>query len=158
MFFSSPVVSYHFGAGNTGELKNILKKSLVLVAAGGGLMLLSSQLLALPMARVFVGYDESLMALTAHGLRLFAFSFAVFGFNIFGSAFFTALNDGLTSAAISFLRTLVFQTASVLLLPMLMPAHLKLDGIWLSIVAAELLSMAVTVFFLLRKRQTYGYA
>ena len=104
--------------------------------------------------RLFVGYDPELFALTCRGLRLYSLSFLLVGFNIFGSAFFTALGNGAVSACISFLRTLLFQVAAVLLLPLV----LKVDGIWLAIVVAETLALLVTVSFFLRKREHYGYA
>ena len=105
----APVVGYHYGAENTGELKSLLRKSLLLMGIAGVLMMLVAQILALPLAAVFVGYDAELLEMTRHAFAIFAFSFVLAGFNIFASAFFTALNNGLVSAAISFLRTLVFQ-------------------------------------------------
>jgi len=112
-----------------------------------------SALAAPPLGRVFVGYDPDLLALTVRGLRLFALSFLFSGLNIFGSAFFTALNNGLISALISFLRTLVFQCGSVVLLPL----ALGVDGIWLSVAAAELASLVLTGVFLAVNRRTYRY-
>ena len=111
-------------------------------------------ILSLPLSKVFVGYDAGLLELTCHGFQLFSFSFLFSGFNIFGSAFFTALNNGFVSAAISFLRTLVFQIAAVFVLPVFM----GLDGIWLAAAGAELLALVVTVLFFVRERKTYRYA
>ena len=122
----APVVSFHFGAQNHSELKSLLRKSTLLMASGGVLLTIAARLLAAPLARLFVGYDAGLFELTSHAFRLFSWSFLLAGFNIFASGFFTALNNGAISAAISFLRTLVFQTASVLILPLL----LDVDGIW----------------------------
>ena len=102
---------------------------------------------------MFAGYDEELLDMTAHAFSIFSFSFLLSGFSIFGSSYFTALNDGLTSALISFLRTLVFQIAAVLLFPIIF----DLDGIWFSIVAAEIMSVTVTMLFLILKRKKYGY-
>ena len=122
---------------------------------GGGILLTGIALaLATPLATIFVGYDVQLLDLTARGLRLYSISFLFVGFNIFASAFFTALNDGLVSALISFLRTLLFQTAAVLLLP----AVLGVDGIWLAIVAAEVTALMVSLCFLVGKRGKYHYA
>ena len=115
----SPVIGYHYGAGNYSELKNLRKKSLEIISIFALLMFTSSLFLARPLSRLFVGYDKSLLEMTLHGFSIFAFSFLFAGFAIFGSGFFTALNDGLTSALISFLRTLVFQIAAVLLLPLI---------------------------------------
>ena len=149
----SPVISYHYGAENSGELKNLFRKSLVIVGLEGLLMLASGQLLAAPLSSLFTGYDKELYDITLNGFRIFAFSFILSGFNIFGSAFFTALNNGSVSAVISFLRTLVFQVVGVVLLPLIF----GLDGIWYSMVAAELLSFVVTGVFIVAKRKKYNY-
>lgn len=149
---SAPVVSFHYGAGNYAELKGILKKSLIIIGAGGGIMLLAAQMLAAPLSAIFVSYSSGLLDMTVHGLRIFAVSFPFMGFAIFGSGFFTALNDGLTSALISFLRTLVFQIGAVLLLPVIW----GIDGIWFSVVAAEMMAVVFTVIFLIAKRSRYG--
>lgn len=150
---TAPVVGYHYGAGNFDELKGLLKKSLRIVSGFAVAMFASSLLFARPLSYMFVGYDEMLLEMTLHGFSIFAFSFLFAGFAIFGSGFFTALNDGLTSALISSLRTLVFQVAAVLFLPLIW----QLDGIWLSIVAAELMAVLVVVFFLVVKRKKYHY-
>ncbi len=149
----APVVGYHYGAENTGELKSLLRKSLLLMGIAGVLMMLVAQILALPLAAVFVGYDAELLEMTRHAFAIFAFSFVLAGFNIFASAFFTALNNGLVSAAISFLRTLVFQMLSVLILPLLF----GLDGIWWAITAAEAFACMISLAFLVAKRKTYRY-
>ena len=150
---SAPVISYHDGAKNTDELKGLLKKSLRLLGVSGLVMLLAAQLLAVPLAQLFVGYDKQLVDLTVSGFRVFALAFPLMGFAIFGSGFFTALNDGLTSALISFLRTLVFEASAVLLLPLIF----GIDGIWFSIVVAEVMAVVFTVIFLLAKRKKYHY-
>ena len=150
----APIVSYHYGAGGRDELGNLFRKSLVIMAATGCAMTLLGQVMAAPLTRIFVGYDRELYELTCQGMRIYALSFILSGFNIFGSSFFTALGNGGVSAAISFLRTLVFQIVSVLVLPM----YLGVSGIWLSIVAAEGLALAVTACFLASNRKRYGYA
>lgn len=150
---TAPVIGYHFGAGNHQELKNILKKSTVIISISAVSMLLLSELLAYPLAKIFVGYDEALMQLTLQGFKIFSFAFLFSGFAIFGSSFFTALNDGLTSALISFLRTLVFQVIAVLLLPLLF----GINGIWFSIVAAEFVATIVTITFIIGKKNKYHY-
>ena len=149
----SPVVSYHYGAGNTDELKSLLKKSILLLSISSLAMLLAGELLALPLSKLFVGSNPYLLEMTLRGFRIFSFSFLFAGFAIFGSCFFTALNDGLTSAIISFLRTLIFQTAAVIILPFIW----HLDGIWASIIVAELMAVIVTVIFLVVKRKKYRY-
>lgn len=150
---TAPVISYHYGAKDTAELKSLLKKS-SLIISGFAVIMVAAALLSGPMlSRIFVGYDEDLLSLTVSGFRIFSFSFLFAGFAIFGSSFFTALNDGLTSALISFLRTLVLQVAAVMLLPLLF----DIDGIWVSMVAAELAAAAVTFAFIMGKRKKYGY-
>lgn len=150
---TAPIISYHFGAKNSIELKGLLKKSLTLIAILGISMIIVGQLLAVPMAKIFVGYDEGLMSLTVSGFRIFALSFMFMGFAIFGSGFFTALNDGLTSAIISFLRTLIFQIAAVLLLPLIC----GIDGVWLSIIVAEFMAVVFAALFMILKRKKYNY-
>ena len=149
----APVVSYHYGAGNTDELKNLLRISLRVIAVGGVAMLCFSELLATPLSRFFVGYDAELLELTTLGMKLYSLSFLLCGFNIFGTAFFTALNNGIVSAVISFLRTLVFQVTAILVLPHL----LGMNGIWLSVVAAEIAALFVNAFFLVKNRKKYQY-
>lgn len=149
----SPVISYHYGAGNTDELKSLLRKSVLLLSISSLAMLAAGELLALPLSKLFVGDNPYLLEMTLRGFRIFSFSFLFAGFAIFGSSFFTALNDGLTSAIISFLRTLIFQTAAVMLLPLIW----QLDGIWISIIVAELMAVVVTVIFLIAKRKKYRY-
>lgn len=150
---TAPVVSYHDGARNFPELKSLLRKSLVVIGLFGVCMVASAELLSSRLARMFVGYDAALMELTVSGFQIFALSFIFMGFAIYGSSFFTALNDGLTSAAISFLRTLVFQVAAVLLLPTIW----DIDGIWMSIVVAEFMAVVLTAAFLATKRRKYHY-
>ena len=150
---TAPVIGYHYGAGNHRELKGLLKRSLVLVGISSVVMLAAGEILARPLSQIFVGYDQGLMDMTMRGFVIYSFSFLFAGVGIFGSSFFTALNNGLVSAVISFLRTLVFQVVAVLVLPLFW----KLDGIWMSMVAAELLATAVTVLFLISKRKQYHY-
>ncbi len=150
---TAPVIRFHFGARNTGELKSLRKKSFVIIGFASLAMFAASQLLAAPLSSVFVGYDKDLFDLTVHGFRIFSFLFLFAGVSIFGSSMFTALNNGLISALISFLRTLVFQIAAVLLLPI----FFKVDGIWASVAAAELMSCVITVIFIAAKKKKYGY-
>ena len=151
---SAPIISYHYGAEHHGELKNLLGKSLRLVAAAGAAMLVIAYTAAPALSGVFVGYDQGLREMTRRAIQLYAVSYLLAGFNIFASSFFTALNDGPVSAALAFLRTLVFQTSAVLLLPLV----LELDGVWLAITVAEALALAVSVGFLVGKRKIYHYA
>ena len=149
----APIVGFHFGAQNHAELKNMLGKSVKLMCGAGVVMAVLAQVLAAPLARLFVGYDEVLYTLTCHAFRLFSFAFLFAGFNIFASSFFTALNNGLISAVISFLRTLVLQTSSVILLPLIF----GVDGIWYAITAAEIFATTISVIFLFAKRKKYHY-
>jgi len=150
---SAPVISFHFGAENHDEMKSLLKKSCVLIAWTSVGMLVVSQLMAIPLSSLFVGYDQSLLGMTVRGFRFYAFSFLFSGFAIFSSGFFTALNDGITSAAISFLRTLFFQIGSVLLLPLVF----DVDGIWASLIVSEAMSVVLALIFLMKKRDYYHY-
>lgn len=150
---TSPAVSYHFGAGNTDELKNLRRKSYTIISFFAVIMFILAEILAMPLSKIFVGYDDGLLALTLHGFRIFSFAFMFAGFVIFSSAFFTALNNGLVSALISFMRAFIFQIASVLILPIFW----KINGIWISIVVAEFLAVVVSVIFLLGNRKKYKY-
>lgn len=150
---TAPIVGFHFGAKHEDELKSLLRKSIRIILICSISMVIIAELLAVPFSKIFVGYDESLFELTKRGFFIYSFSFLFSGIAIFGSSFFTALNDGLTSAIISFLRTLVFQIAAVLLLPLIW----EIDGVWISVVAAEIMAVTLTVFFLIVKRKKYGY-
>lgn len=150
---TAPVIGYHYGAHNIDELKGLLKKSSVLIGLFSVCMFGAGELLSRPLAVLFVGYDKMLLDMTVHAFAIFSFSFLCSGFAIFGSSFFTALNDGLTSALISFLRTLVFQVTAVIIFPVFW----ALDGIWWSVVAAEVMAVAVTILFLIGKRKKYQY-
>lgn len=151
---SAPLVSYHYGAGNHDELKNLFQKSLRLIGIWGLMLFILAQLIARPLAAIFVGYDADLFSMTQNVFRIYCIAYLINGFNIYGSSFFTALNNGLISAAISFLRTLVFQLAAVLLLPLL----LGINGIWSAVAVAELLTLGLTVTFFVRNRKKYHYA
>lgn len=149
----APITGYHFGAQNHGELKNMLRKSAFLSAISGVVLTILAIVLSSPLAKLFVGYDEELYELTRHAFSLFAYSFLLAGFNIFTSSFFTALNNGAVSAAISFMRTLIFQTSSVLILPI----FLGVDGIWWAITVAEVFAFILSLIFLFAKREKYHY-
>lgn len=151
---TAPIVGYHYGAGNNEELKGILRKSLTVISILGVSMVVAAELLASPLSRFFVGYDEELLQMTIYGFRVFALSFMFMGFGIYISGFFTALNDGLTSALVSFLRTLVFQSMAIMIFPLIW----ELNGVWLSIVIAELMAFILGVCFLILKRKKYHYA
>lgn len=150
---SAPIVAFNYGAGQKAELQNVLKKSLKLLLGTGIVLLSIGVLFAGVLSGLFVGYDAQLYAMTVRGLRFYAVSFLLSGFNIFGSSFFTALNNGMVSAAISFLRTVVFEVAAVLILPL----FFGLDGVWCAITVAELASILITIgaFSALRKRYQY---
>ncbi len=150
---TAPIVGYHLGAENHKELKSLLKKSMVIIGVFSAIMLALAFLLARPLSLLFVGYDAALLELTLKAFSIFSFSFLFSGFAIFASGFFTALNDGLTSALISFLRTLLFQSVAVLLLPMIW----GVDGIWASVVIAEMLAVIVSFLCIILKRNQYHY-
>lgn len=146
---SAPIFSYHHGADNRDELKSLLKKSIIIISVSSVVMFVSGELLGGLFSSLFVGYNKELFDMTAHAFSIFSFSFIFVGTAVFGSSYFTALNDGLTSAMLSFMRTFVFQVGSVLILPIL----LGLDGIWWSLAVAEALSAAVTVLFIAFKKR-----
>lgn len=150
---SAPIISFHYGAKNKDELKNLLIKSLKLLGISALVMTVMAELLSKPFAYIFVSYDKELLDITVNAIRLFSISYIINWFNIFASSFFTALNNGLISAIISFLRTLVFQTALILILPMFW----GINGIWLAVVFAELISLAVSIICIISNRKKYGY-
>lgn len=151
---TAPLIGFNYGADNRDELKNLFRKSLVIIGVLSLIMTASAALLARPLASVFVGYDQALLEMTTRGFMIYALSFLLCGFNIYGSALFTALNNGLVSAGISFIRTLICQIAAVMLLPLIW----ELDGIWIAIVAAELVALVLTAFFTVKYRKKYHYA
>ncbi len=150
---TAPVIGYHYGAGNHSELKSLLQESLVIIGIFSVCMLILGEILARPLSLLFVGYDAELLNLTLRGFAVFSFSFLFSGFAIYGSGFFTALNNGLISAVISFLRTLVFQIAAIMILPMIWGT----DGIWFSIVTADMMAAVVTALFWIGNKKKYQY-
>lgn len=150
---TAPIIGYNYGAQNHAELKNIKKKSLTITALFGFIMTFISIVLASPLSTIFVSYDKELLSMTTNAMRIYSISFIFMGVNIFTSSFFTALNDGLTSAIVSFARTLVFQTSAVLLLPL----AFGLNGVWSAIIVAEALSLVLGLIFLITKRKKYNY-
>lgn len=150
---TAPIIGFHYGAENHNELKGILKRSFVIIGISSLAMLVLAEVLGGPLAKIFVGYDTGLLQLTQKGFKIFSFSFLFAGISIFGSSFFTALNNGLISAAIAFLRTLVFQIMAVMLLPLIWGT----DGIWISIVVAEIVAAAVSILFIIIKKSEYQY-
>ena len=151
---TAPIVSFHYGAENYDELKNLFRKGMGFIAVAALCMITLSQTLANVVAGIFVGYDAELTALTAHAFRIYSLAFLMSGFNIYGSDFFTALNNGKISAAISFIRTILLEMSAVMLLPL----AFGVDGIWIALPIAEALALIVTVQFLIRKRHMYHYA
>lgn len=152
-FGSIPIIGYHFGARNIPELRGLFRRSIGINAVFGIVLTALAIVLAAPLAEIFVGYDEDLLSMTEHAFVLYALSFLVAGFNIFGSSLFTALNNGFVSALISFLRTLLFQAIAVLALPF----FFGIDGIWLAVVVAEGTALLVTMFCFRCMRTIYGY-
>ena len=151
---SAPIVSYHYGAGHKDELKGLFRRSLVLIGVTSVVLTAAALLLARPLSTIFVSYDAELLAITTRAFAIYSISFLPTGFNIYASSFFTALNDGFTSALLSFARTLVFQILAVVLLPMV----LGVDGVWSAVILAELLALLLSVYCFVRNRKRYGYA
>lgn len=152
---SAPIISFHYGAGNHDELKNMLKKSITLMFAAGAIMVTAAQVLAVPLTSIFVGHDPQLHEMTVHGFRIFSLVYILTGFNIFSSSFFTALNNGGISAAISFLRTFGFKMTAVILLPSVF--NLGIDGVWWATVTAETAAFIISLAFVITKRKKYNY-
>lgn len=150
---SAPIISYNYGSGNHMELKNLFKKSLTFISVCSILLFASAQLLAVPLSKLFVGYDRELYDMTLHGFRIYCIVFLINGFDIFGSSFYTALNNGILSAAISFLRTLVFQIGAVIILPI----FFGINGIWGAVTVAECLTLVITVTFFVKYKDRYHY-
>ena len=150
---TAPIIGYHYGANNKEELKNLLNKSIKLLGVVAIVMTFLAEVLAKPLASIFVSYDKELLEMTINAIRLYSLSYIINWFNIFASSFFTALNNGFISALISFVRTLVFQIACILILP----AIWQLNGIWLSVVVAEVLSIFVSIICFIKNRKRYEY-
>lgn len=150
---TAPIIGYNYGSGNHAELKGLLKKSVLIIGTTALFMFIAAEIMAKSLSIIFVGYDQGLLELTLHAFRIYSFVFLFAGFTIFSSSFFTALNNGLISAAISFIRTLIFQIAAVLIFPLIW----GLDGIWMSTVAAEIMSVIVAVLFLTAEKRKYHY-
>lgn len=150
---SAPVISYHYGAGNKDELKNLFKRSLTIIIVSSVVMTLIAEIIASYLAGIFVSYDNNLLELTTEAIRIYAVSYLISGVNIFASSFFTALNNGVVSAVISFMRMFVFQIVMILLLPVV----LGISGIWTAVIAAEVLSVVISVMFLVKNRKKYSY-
>ncbi len=150
---TAPLVGYNYGAANKRELKNLFKKSSIICLAVGGMMTVIAFFFARPLSLVFASYDQRLLEITVHGFKIFAFTFVFSGFSIFGSSFFTALNDGVTSAIIAFMRTVVFQISLILILPIFW----ALNGVWLASLFAEILAFITTAIFIITYRKKYGY-
>ena len=150
---SAPIVGYHYGAENRDELKNLFKKSLRIILVMSIVLTIAAELLARPLSMIFVSYDTELLEMTTYAFAVYSISFFVSGYNIYASSFLTALNDGFTSATISFGRTLIFQVICVLVLPILFGPY----GIWYAVIAAEIFALILSIFFLMRNRKKYGY-
>ena len=150
---SAPIIGYHYGAENKEELKSLFKKSIRLIMLTSVVMTLAAELLAKPLATIFVSYDSQLVQMTTNAIRIFAISYLISGINIFASSFFTALNNGLVSAILSFLRTFLFQVAMIAILPAIWGLH----GIWMAVVLAEALAIVVSIFFFMAKAKQYEY-
>lgn len=149
----TPIIGYNYGAEDKAELRSLLRHSIFLLLGLGSLMTLVSELLAEPAARLFVGYDPELSALTKHAIRLYMISFFIAGVNIFTSSWFTGLNNGKVSAVVSFIRNLVFELGFVFLLPVLIGP----DGIWLAVDAADFCCLILSAALILAYRKRYGY-
>lgn len=150
----APLTSYHYGANNRAELQNLFKKSCRIIGTTSVSLFVLAQLFARPLSGIFVGYDAELWNLTEHGFRICSTTFLFGGFCVYASSLFTALNNGLLSATISVSRTILFETAAVLILPQ----FFGVNGIWFSIFVTEVAAISLSAFFVVFKRKQYGYA
>lgn len=150
---SAPVISFNYGARNHLEMKSLFRKSNIIIGITSIVMTLAAEIFSTPLSRLFVGYDPELLAMTTHAMQLFSISYLFSGFNMFASSFFTALNNGFVSALISFLRTLVFQIGAILILP----RFFGIEGIWLAVVAAEMLTLVIVTGLYARYKNRYQY-
>ena len=150
---SNPIVSYHYGAQDRKELKSLLKKNVMFISLSAVLLTISAELSARFLAKIFVGFDDTLLNLTTYGFRIYAISFLLAGFNIYASAFFTALNNGIVSAVISVVRTLICECGCVMILPI----FFGLNGIWSAIIVAEVIALSVSITLIWKFRKRYGY-
>lgn len=150
---AAPIISFHFGADNHSELRNMRKKSIRIMAVSGVLMILIAQLSAGTLAKIYVGYDQALLTLTVRAFHIYTLAFVLSGINIFASSLFTALNNGPISALIAFMRSLVFELLSVLILPLIF----GIDGIWGAVFVAEVMAFIMSMFFMLKYKKKYNY-
>ena len=150
---SAPLMSIQYGAKNHTEMRSLWHKGMGIIGVSGIIMFVAAELLARPISAAFVGYDPALLDMTTHAFMIYSVAYLLMGFSIYGSSFFTALNNGLVSASISFLRTLVFETSAIIILPMIF----GIDGIWAAIIVAEFAAVVVTFIFMFALGKTYGY-
>lgn len=149
----APIIGFNYGAENKSELQNIFRKSVTILGITNITMFVMAEVLTVPMAKIFVGYNQTLNELTIRGMRIYSVAFLVMGFNVFASAFFTALSNGKISAIISVTRTLILQLIMIYVMPMI----LGVDGLWAVVIAVEGISLIVTVYYILKNRKNYGY-
>ncbi len=149
----APIIGFNYGAENKSELQNIFRKSVTILGITNITMFVMAEVLTVPMAKIFVGYNQTLNELTIRGMRIYSVAFLVMGFNVFASAFFTALSNGKISAIISVTRTLILQLIMIYIMPMI----LGVDGLWAVVIAVEGISLIVTVYYILKNRKNYGY-
>lgn len=149
----APVISYHYGASDRHELHSLLMKGLLIVLVLNLVSGITAQVLSAPLANIFVGHDKGLYEYTVVAFRIYSIHFFVTGFNIYISSFFTALNNGKYSGWISVLRTICFESISILTIWMLF----GVDKIWWGVTIAEFLTMVIAFSFLFLKRNFYGY-
>lgn len=149
----SPIISYNYGAKNKKELNNIFNISLVLICSVSILLTFIGYIFAKQLSSIFVNYDKELLNLTTHALHINVFSFLFCGYNIFASSLFTALNNGTVSLILSFLRSLIIQVVCILTIPILFGS----EGIWFAGVVSDIISLIISIIFIFKYRNKYGY-
>lgn len=151
---TTPIVGYNYGAENKDGIKNLLKKSLIIILMCALILTGLAEMLSGTLAKIFVGYNKELLDLTTKAIRIFSLSFIISGFNVFASSFFTGLNNGIVSGSISFLRTFVFQIIMIFTLPLIF----NINGIWMAVIFAEMLALCVSFMFFAKNKAKYEYA
>ena len=149
----SPLMSFQNGAGNTCEKRSLFKKSMLIISVASVILFVIGESCAYPIAYIFTGYNQDLCDLTVMAFRMYACSFLFMGIAMYGSAFFTSLENGLISAIISFVRTLVCELGAVIILPYLFGAQ----AIWLSFVVAEIVAALLSGLLIVAFSRKYGF-
>lgn len=149
----APVVSFNYGNQNHAQLKRIYKICIGFILGSSVFILGIALLFSEPIVGIFTGEENHTYELAVEGFFQFSFNYLFAGINIFASALFTSLSNGKISAIISFCRTFVFITVSIVLLPRVM----GITGVWLSVPLAELVTLFISITYLKGQKEVYHY-